>query len=156
MGLETKHDLTQETIETIQDLIQANLDSAEGFNEAAQQIEHPNLASLFVELGQQRKQIAEALQEHVQFNGERPRRDGTWLATLHRSWTDLRAKISSGDPHTILSEAERGEDYIKGAYEEGLKETAGSAMNDVLLEQYKTVKAGHDRIRNLRDQFAGE
>lgn len=153
MKTETKHDLNQETIDAIQDLIQANIDSADGFSEAASQIQDPNLASLFVELGQQRRELAETLQKHVRFNGERPRTEGSWLAAAHRTWLDLRAKIAGGDAKVILQEAERGEDYIKHAYEDALKNTAGSALNDVLLSQYSVVKNGHDRIRDLRDQF---
>lgn len=156
MTTETKHDLNEETIDAIQDLIQANLDSADGFTEAAKQIEHSNLAALFVELGQQRRALAETLQGHVRFNGERPRTDGSWLAAAHRTWLDLRAKIAGGDAKVILQEAERGEDYIKHAYEEALKNTAGSALNDVLLAQYAVVKKGHDRIRDLRDTFVAK
>ena len=62
--------------------------------------------------------------------------------------------MNGGDPYVILIEAERGEDHIKEAYEEVLKETAGSAMNDVLTDQYAAVKAGHDKVRDLRDSFA--
>jgi uncharacterized protein (TIGR02284 family) len=50
-----------------------------------------------------------------------------------------------------LAEAERGEDHIKRAYEDVLTETAGSPMNGVLQVQYSQVKAGHDKVRDLRD-----
>jgi len=59
--------------------------------------------------------------------------------------------LSGGDAYAVLAEAERGEDQIKHAYEDVLQETAGSAMNDVLQSQYAIVKAGHDKIRDLRD-----
>ncbi|TWT39087.1 PA2169 family four-helix-bundle protein [Blastopirellula retiformator] len=59
----------------------------------------------------------------------------------------------STDCYAILAEAEAGEDHIKHAYEDALKETAGSAMNDVLQKQYAQVKQGHDRIRDMRDAF---
>jgi uncharacterized protein (TIGR02284 family) len=39
-------------------------------------------------------------------------------------------------------------------YEEVLKETAGSAVNDVLTRQYAKVKAGHDQVRDLRNAYA--
>ncbi|NND96131.1 MAG: PA2169 family four-helix-bundle protein [Pirellulaceae bacterium] len=153
MSLETKKNLNEKTIEAIQDLIQANIDSSQGFTEAATEIEDATLAGLFTELGNQRRQNADVLQQHVQLTGERPRTDGSFLASMHRTWLDLRSKLSGGDSHVILSEAERGEDYIKGAYEDALKDTAGSAMNDVLMDQYTNVKAGHDRIRDLRDHY---
>lgn len=65
----------------------------------------------------------------------------------------MRSKLNSGDAYVILIEAERGEDHIKDAYEDVLKETAGSAMNDLLQSQYAKVKAGHDKVRDLRDAY---
>jgi uncharacterized protein (TIGR02284 family) len=65
---------------------------------------------------------------------------------------DLRAAFGAGT-HAMLSEAERGEDYIKGKYEEILKGTAGSAVTDVLNRQYRAVKIAHDRVRDLRDTY---
>ncbi len=62
----------------------------------------------------------------------------------------IRANI---DAYVILCEAERGEDHIKHAYEDVLKETAGSPLNHVLPQQYSIVKSGHDKVRDLRDTF---
>jgi len=59
--------------------------------------------------------------------------------------------LSGGNVHAILSEAERGEDAIKKAYEEVLIETAGSAVNDVLTRQYAIVKAGRPSARYARE-----
>ena len=153
MTMETKTSLTEETIEALQDLIQTNIDSAKGFQEAAEEIDDVNLANLFREMASTRNGLAEELQKHVEFNGERPRESGSLLAAMHRTWLDIRAKVNGGDPTAILIEAEKGEDHIKHAYEDALKKTAGSAMNDVLTQQYATVKAGHDRIRDLRDAY---
>ena len=153
MSTETKLNLDSETIEAIQDLIQANLDSASGFAESAKQIEDANLASLFNELATQRRDLAAALQLRVTFNDERPRLDGTWLGSLHQGWIKLRGLLNGGDAYAILCEAERGEDFIKHAYEDVLKKTAGSAMTSVLNDQYAIVKAGHDRVRDLRDHY---
>lgn len=153
MTLETKLNLDDQTIEAIQDLIQANVDSADGLIEAAKDISDANVSSLFNELATQRRKLALELQQHVLLSGERPRSEGGLLASLRRTWLDLRAKLNGGDAYVILCEAERGEDHIKRAYEDVLKSTSGSAMNDVLSTQYAIVKAAHDRIRDLRDQY---
>ena len=153
MSLETKANLNEETVSTLQDLIQINIDSAKGFRESAEQIEDVNLASLFQEMAKTRQGLAEDLKSHVEYSGERPREDGTFLASVHRCWLDLRAKITGGDATTVLVDAEKGEDYIKAAYEDALKKTAGSAVNDVLTQQYAIVKSGHDRVRDLRDAY---
>ncbi len=154
MAVETKATLTDETVEHLQKLIRANIDSYNGFHESAGEIDNAVLASLFKQLGDQRSELASELQDFVEFNGKEAEEDGSVAAKTHRVWINIRSKINSGDPHVILVEAERGEDYIKEAYEDVLQQTAGSAMNAVLMEQYRTVKSGHDKIRDLRDSSA--
>lgn len=73
------------------------------------------------------------------------------------NWTVLRSPsytISGGDSHAILSEAERGEDAIKGAYEDAMPSVTANIVHDVLSRQYLRVKADHDRIKSMRDKFA--
>ncbi len=154
MSLETKTDLKPATLSKLQELIRINIDSEEGFQEASQQIEDANVKAVFMELSGQRSQNAVQLQDYVEWNGKKPRDEGSYAAAFHRTWMNLRSMLSGGDSHAVLCEAERGEDSIKQAYEDALKETAGSAVNDVLTRQYATVKAGHDRVRDLRDSFA--
>ena len=79
--------------------------------------------------------------------------DSSVAAKTHRIWINIRSEINGGDTYVILIEAERGEDHIKQAYEEVLQETAGSSMNNVLTNQYRVVKNGHDKVRDLRDAY---
>lgn len=153
MSIETKSTLNDETIEKLQKLIRANIDSYNGFHESAEELNDEKLAALFRQIGDERSAMASELQQHVEFNGKEAEDDGSVAAKTHRIWINIRGKLNGGDPHVILIEAERGEDHIKEAYEEVLKETTGSAMNDVLVAQYAKVKAGHDKIRDLRDSY---
>ncbi|WP_339742432.1 PA2169 family four-helix-bundle protein [uncultured Rubinisphaera sp.] len=153
MALETKHDLKEKTVEKLQKLIRANIDSYDGFREAAEEIDDKNLSALFSQIAHDRSSLATELQNYVEWNGEEAEDDGSVAASVHRTWIDIRAKLNGGDAYVILIEAERGEDHIKEAYEDVLKDTAGSAMNDVLTEQYSIVNAGHDKIRDLRDRY---
>ncbi|MFG0255135.1 MAG: PA2169 family four-helix-bundle protein, partial [Rhodopirellula sp. JB053] len=149
MSLETKTDLTETTINKLQKLIRANIDSYNGFHESAEELSDEKLATLFRSIGDERSAMASELQQYVEFNGKDAEDDGSVAAKTHRIWINIRGKLNGGDSHVILIEAERGEDHIKEAYEDVLKETAGSAMNDVLSAQYAKVKAGHDKIRDL-------
>lgn len=153
MSLETKSTLTDETIQKLQKLIRANIDSYNGFHESAEELDDAKLSRLFKQIGDERSAMASELQRYVEFNGEEAEDDGSVAAKTHRIWINIRGKLNGGDPYVILIEAERGEDHIKEAYEEVLTETAGSAMNDVLSQQYTKVKAGHDKIRDLRDSY---
>lgn len=149
--METKTTLEESTIEGLQTLIRYNLDSQKGFQEVAKETDSTELASLFRELAQERGELATELQQHVEVNDEDPVEEGSMMAALHRTWIEVRNKLNGGSPYVILAEAERGEDTIKHAYEDVLKETAGSAVNDVLTRQYAKVKSAHDRVRDLRD-----
>ena len=152
MAMETKTSLSKETIEKLQELVQVNIDSHDGFNDAASNTEDMTISSLFRELASQREQQAAELRTLVAANFEEPDREGSYAAAAHRAWMDLRAAFGGGT-HAMLSEAERGEDHIKGKYEEILKECAGSAITDVLNRQYRAVKLAHDRVRDVRDTY---
>jgi uncharacterized protein (TIGR02284 family) len=71
-------------------------------------------------------------------------------------WMSIREQFSSNNLYAVLAEVERGEDQIKHAYEQALRSTAGSAMNDVLTRHYTQVKSAHDRIRDLRDEHKSD
>lgn len=153
MALETKTNLKKETIKKLQELIQLNVDSKDGFQQAATSIEDMTLSTLFQSLAHQREEQANQLAKYVEWNHEQPDRTGSYAAVLHRAWLSIREMVSSNNLYAVLAEAERGEDQIKHAYETALKETAGSAVNDVLMHQYAQVKAAHDRVRDLRDEY---
>ncbi|PHQ31536.1 PA2169 family four-helix-bundle protein [Rhodopirellula bahusiensis] len=153
MSIETKIDLNETTIAKLQKLIRANIDSYNGFHESAEELKDERLSALFKNIGDERSAMASELQQYVEFNGKDAEDDGSVAAKTHRIWINIRGKLNGGDATVILIEAERGEDHIKEAYEDVLKDTAGSAMNDVLTAQYAKVKAGHDKIRDLRDAY---
>lgn len=153
MAIETKTTLEDQTIEKLQELTRANMDAYHGLKESADQIDDRKVADLFHGIARERSQFVDELKTYIEWNGEEAPADGTFAASVHRSWIEIRGMLTGGDAYAILAEAERGEDHIKAAYEEALKETAGSAMNDVLQDQYVKVKSGHDRIRDLRDEY---
>lgn len=148
---EMKCTLKPEVVSDIQKLHQANIDSAKGFEETAKDLKDEQLADNFCKWSSERSAQATELAELVECNAESVDHESSWLSALHRAYTSMRAAVSYDDKHALLAEAERGEDHIKAAYEEVLKETPGSAVNDILQRQYARVKATHDCVRDLRD-----
>jgi uncharacterized protein (TIGR02284 family) len=151
MSTETLTDMHQETVDKLKDLTRINRDSAAGFEEAADAVENDQLQKLFRSLATQRAGYAEELNRYVELNEGDTEITTSWKNMFHRWWIDIRGKVSGGDAYAVLAEAERGEDAIKHMYEDVLKETAGSPLNDTLLKQYGEVKKGHDTVRDLRD-----
>ncbi len=152
--METVNNLQKNTIEGLQDLISINIDSAEGFAKAAENIENKDISAYFRRCGARRSGFANELKRVVNYNGEDAKDSGSLKAKMHRWWVDLRGTVQDGDEHAILAEAERGEDAIKGCYEEVLKDTTGSPLNGVLHQHYASVKQDHDTIRDMRDARA--
>ncbi len=151
MAIVTKSHLSKDTIAALQELIRINIDSQDGFRYASEQIEDLSLQQTFLRLADERQANAQELAAYVEWNGSDARTEGSYAAAVHRSWLSIRQLLSSDDVYAVLAEAESGEDQIKHAYEDALRGTAGSAMNDVLMTQFSKVKAGHDYIRELRD-----
>ncbi|MGV3485697.1 MAG: PA2169 family four-helix-bundle protein [Planctomycetaceae bacterium] len=153
MALETKHALSDRSVNKVQELIRANIDSFDGLEDAAELITDRRVADLFRSIADERSTFASELQEWVEWNGEEAAKEGSLTARVHHAWVNVRNQLSGGDPHTVLAEAERGEDHIQCGYEDVLKETPGSRVHDLLLAQYAAIKAAHDRIRDLRDAY---
>lgn len=152
--METITNLDKDTLSGVKSIIEINIDSSKGFQTAAENIENADIAGYFRQCSTRRAQFADQLSRVVDVNGVDSPDSGSAKGTIHRWWMDLRGTIQNGNEHAVLAEAERGEDSIKGKYEEVLKKTAGSPLNAVLTDQYAAVKEAHDTIRDMRDARA--
>lgn len=154
MLTETKVNLTEETTQKLHDLVRINIDSHQGLLDAAEAIDDESVADLFRKVAGERSKFADELKMYVTWNAETPPQEQSFASKVHQCWMNCRAKLNGGDAHVVLIEAEYGEDQIKAAYEDALKDNPGSAMSDILHAQYAVVKKGHDKIRDLRDVYA--
>lgn len=141
----------EDVISTLNNLIATCKDGQNGFQEAAEGVERSDLKSLFYECSQQRAQLAGELQSSVRELGGDPENAGSVSAAIHRGWIDIKSVVTGKDETAILNECERGEDVAVNAYKKALEETLPANVNSVVQTQYNTVKATHDKIRDLRD-----
>ncbi len=154
MTTETKAALTEETVEKLHDLVRINIDSRQGLLDAAEAIYDKAVAEVFRKVASERSKFADELKMYVTWNAETPPKEQSFASKVHQCWMNCRAKLNGGDAHVVLIEAEYGEDQIKEAYEDALKNDPGSAMSEILHSQYAVVKKSHDQIRDLRDAYA--
>lgn len=152
--METLLDLNQKTIEAAQDLVRHTKGSADFYREAAGVVKSPVLERAFRNLAETRGRHSGELGSHLKLNGAEVPETANLRDRMHETWTKLRGMLNGGDNYVLLIEAERAEDRIKAAYEQLIKDTAGSALSPVLHAQFAEVKASHDEIRNTRDMFA--
>lgn len=142
-------------IKHLKDLIEINNDRTLGFNKALEELEPINgdLNVIFTEAAAESQRFASALAVFVEQYGEEVKESDESIAgALHRAWIDVKALFGGKDRKSILEEAERGEDAIKGAYKKVLDsgELTGAAL-DTVLDQSVQIKVSHDKIKALRD-----
>lgn len=147
--------LSDKTLKQLRELRQLNVDSAKGFNECAELVDDQRVKSAFTEIAKSRLEKADDLGKQIEWNDEVEAEDGSYLAAFHRTWIKVREACTSDSVETVLIEAEKGEDAIKGAYEDTLKEIGVSPVADLIRTQYADVKCVHDRVRDLRDAKIG-
>jgi uncharacterized protein (TIGR02284 family) len=139
-------------IEVLEKLIETCRDGQNGYRDAAEHIKNPEIRSWFNQQSLERAQFAGELENSVERLGKGdPNRKGSVSAALHRSWFDLKEKITGSD-ESVLSEVERGEDNAKDNYQKAAQEDLPADIREVVQRQAERVYAAHDRVKMLRDQ----
>lgn len=141
------------TTSVINDLIEINNDRVAGFEKAIADINDENidLKAVFQEYAEQSRKNGQELAAIVG-SVEEVETGNSVSGTLHRAWIDVKSLFGGSDRAGILSEAERGEDAIKKAYQEALSsnELPSNAIETV-RSQAQGINAAHDKIKLLRD-----
>jgi uncharacterized protein (TIGR02284 family) len=67
---------------------------------------------------------------------------------------DLKAALTKDEEHAVLVECERGEDAAVAEYREAIEhDELPFNVRQTIEQQYASVLASHDRVRDLRDRF---
>ncbi len=144
----TEHNSTTTTLNT---LIATLLDSVDGYQKSAGDVENQRFAAMFNARARERQHAVTGLQAAVASAGGNPEDDGSTMGAVHRFFETLRTAVSSRDDAAIVAEIERGEDYLKGKFLTALK------MDDLTPEgraavtaAWQSVQAGHDEMRDQK------
>ncbi|NIJ16829.1 ferritin-like domain-containing protein [Sphingobium vermicomposti] len=142
---------TDSTISTLNGLIKTTLDSVKGFRDAAKDAESTQFSSMFADFARERSEAATALQAEVRRLGGDPEDDSSFLAAAHRTFMDLKQAFTGKDDKAVVQEVERGEDYIKGKFQDALSNADLDPTSRGVVERaYQSVQAGHDRVSALK------
>lgn len=130
-------------------LIETCKDAERGFRHVAEYATDPVLKCLFLDIASQRAQFAADLLPHAQRLGGADAQDGTTAGALHRTWIGLRSAISRGDPVAAIHEAERGEHFSRGVYQDALDGMLPPLTRELVEDQYAKLRKTADRLREL-------
>jgi uncharacterized protein (TIGR02284 family) len=147
---------TTETIEVLNDLIQINNDRIAGYEKAIKetQPDDDDLKVLFATMIAESHRIRIALSTEVQALGADIEQGTTASGKIYRAWMDVKAAFGGNSRHAILASCERGEDAAQRAYESALNHDLPAFIRDLMIQQQEALRASHDEIKALRDQYA--
>jgi len=132
-------------------LIATLLDSIDGYQKSAGDIDNRTLADKFTARARERQFAVAKLQAAVASAGGNPEDDGTILASAHRAFLNLKEAVSGKDDKAIVTEIERGEDYLKAKFEKALADADLSPAGRAAAEEaWQSVRAGHDEMSALK------
>jgi uncharacterized protein (TIGR02284 family) len=146
--------MSSNVISILNDLVETSKNGEKGFMKAAEDTRDPSLKLLFQDRAQNCARGATELQDIVQRLGGKPETGGSVAGALHRGWVDVKSAVTGRSDHAILAECERGEDVAKKNYRDALDKELPADIRSVIERQYQGVLENHDRIRDLRDQYA--
>lgn len=133
-------------------LIATLLDSVDGYEQSMDNVSNQMLAERFADRANERREVVTELQAAVTAAGGDPEDDGTVLGGAHRVFLNLKQKVMDSDDKGILSEVERGEDYLKGKFAAALADAELSPVaREVVENAWESVRDGHDEMRALRN-----
>ena len=141
-------------VSELNDLIGTSKDGEKGFRKAAEDAHDSQLKSLFASRADDCARGARELQDTIQQLGGKPDTGGSMTGALHRGWVDLKSAVSSRGDHEIQADCEKGEDAAKKSYHDALEKDLPADVRAIVERQYQGVLQNHDRIRDLRDQYA--
>ena len=92
-----------ENTATLNTLIATLIDSIEGYQKSAKDVDSPRYAKLFTARAQERQGAVERLQTAVAALGGKPEDDGSLLGSIHRAFLSLREVVTTRDDAAIVA-----------------------------------------------------
>ena len=138
-------------ISTLNTLIATTIDSINGYEDSAQNIDNERFREIFRQRANERQEVVENLRAEVRRLGGNPEDDGSFMGKAHQRFEDLKAAITGRDEKAIINEVERGEDYLKGKFEAALNDgDLSGETRSVVQSCYQSVREGHDQMSSLK------
>lgn len=138
-------------ISTLETLTTTLIDSINGYEDAAKDIDNSRFQQIFRERASERRQVVDDLRNEIRRLGGDPADEGSFMGKTHQRWMDLKSAVTGGDEQRIINSVEAGEDYLKEKFETALESgDLTSEPRQVIERAYQSVRSGHDQISQLK------
>ncbi|GAA0879170.1 hypothetical protein GCM10009119_21380 [Algoriphagus jejuensis] len=148
---------TTDTAEILNDLVQINNDRIEGYQKAIENLkaEDQDLKTLFMSLITESQKCKTELSNELTTLNAPTTESSTTSGKIYRAWMDVKAAFTGHDRKSVLENCEFGEDAAQKAYKDAANDPELSAyLRDLVMDQKRTLRQSHDKIKQLRDSLA--
>jgi uncharacterized protein (TIGR02284 family) len=137
----------------LETLTDTAIDSAKGYETAADVAKTPHLANILREQAEKRHRLVAMLNGEIMRLGGKKRTDGSSMGAAHRAWTSISDAFSSGD-EKAAERVEEGEDYIEKKFREALdNKDIQPATREVLQRAHAEIQEGERLTDRLEKQY---
>ena len=121
----------------LKDVLTRVVDSADGYQNAAEDAEQGRFAIMFQEKAKERRAFATEIRNHLNTLGEQVDEDGSLLAAGHRVFADIKDAVTGKDDKAIIGEVDRGETHLLKTYDDALEDIPPSDQAYQLLSRQR-------------------
>ena len=141
----------------LKNVINVLQDGQKGFADIGEHLKDETVKRYFLAESLKRANFRAELENELHRHGVHDvHEEGTTAGTLHRTWFNLTEKIHSADDHSLLANAEQGEDQAKKVYKDALDQELPLPVRQLLSEQNAHIVSSHDYVRDHRDALASK
>lgn len=119
---------------TFKTLTDTTFDSVEGYRQAAEKATDPKLKQALALRRQQREKTLDQMNGELKRQGDQLVTKGTLAGEAHQLWTTITSLFENND-EAAAERVEEGEDYIKGKFDDALKDNELEAQERVIVQQ---------------------
>ena len=147
-----KQESHNQLVNNLQELLEKNYDAEKGYKNALVETKDENLKRFLKKQVVQRNHFATELDKIIRSLNEHPKEKGSAKGDLHRTWMNIKTKLSSNKDESLLEECIRGEKASKKEYEEKLKKYKfPPSIAEVLKRQLSEISTTVEKIKKLED-----
>lgn len=140
-------------LNTLQTLTDTTIDSAIGYEKAAEHAKSTTLTETLQRQATQRRKLVDDLNNEIIRLGGEPRDTQSFSGSVHQTWTNISTMFEDAD-EAAAERVEEGEDYIEKKFREALDKKEFEPQTHQLIQRAHGEIAEGERLADaLEDQY---
>jgi uncharacterized protein (TIGR02284 family) len=141
-------ELSDSIIDSLNRLVEINLDSTIGYQTAAGAMQNPDYGAMLRQYADDRRRFVGELSKLVQPYAELPEKSRTFPSIPQHDWRNLNSVLTDGD-RAILDECEQADEIAVAAYQDVIAKVAPEPVLELLRQQFTDIRNAYERVRAL-------